>query len=49
VARVVADGLAIIIGKVLGKKLPEKTIKYSAAAIFIVTGVVTLAEAVFSH
>jgi len=45
---VVADGLAIIVGKVLGKQLPEKTIKYGAAAIFIVTGVVTLAEAVFS-
>src|SRR5216683_1824204 len=45
---VVADGLAIIVGKVLGKQLPEKTIKYGAAAIFIVTGVVTLAEPVFS-
>jgi len=49
VGMVVADGLAIIVGKVLGKQLPEKTIKYGAAAIFIVTGVVTLAEAVFSH
>lgn len=48
VGMVIADGLAIIVGKVLGKQLPEKTIKYGAAAIFIVTGVVTLAETVFS-
>jgi len=47
VGMVVADGLAIIVGKVLGKQLPEKTIKYGAAAIFIVTGMVTLAETVF--
>jgi Ca2+/H+ antiporter, TMEM165/GDT1 family len=45
---VIADGLAIIIGKVLGKQLPEKAIKYGAATVFLVTGVVTLAETVFS-
>jgi Ca2+/H+ antiporter, TMEM165/GDT1 family len=45
---VVADGLAIIVGKVLGKQLPEKAIQYGAATIFLVTGVVTLAELVFS-
>lgn len=45
---VVADGLAIIVGKVLGKQLPEKAIKYGAATIFLVTGMVTLAQALFS-
>ena len=39
---VVADGLAIIVGKVLGARLPEKLIKYGAAAVFLITGVVTL-------
>jgi len=48
VGMVVADGLAIIVGKVLGKQLPEKAIQYGAATIFLVTGVVTLAELVFS-
>lgn len=42
---VIADGLAIIVGKVLGKKLPEKLIKFGAALIFILSGVFTLAEA----
>jgi Ca2+/H+ antiporter, TMEM165/GDT1 family len=45
---VVADGLAILVGKVLGKQLPEQAIKYGAAAIFLVTGMVTLAQALFS-
>jgi putative Ca2+/H+ antiporter (TMEM165/GDT1 family) len=48
VGMVVADGLAIIVGKVLGKQLPEKAIQYGAATIFLVTGVVTLAETIFS-
>jgi putative Ca2+/H+ antiporter (TMEM165/GDT1 family) len=42
---VVADGLAIIIGRVLGGQLPERLIKYGAAGIFLVTGAVTLIEA----
>lgn len=42
---VVADGLAIIIGKVMGKNLPEKIIKYGAAIVFIVSGLYTLYEA----
>ena len=42
---VASDGIAIIIGKVLGKKLPEKLIKYSAAAVFIISGIYTLYEA----
>ena len=39
---VIADGLAIIIGRVLGKRLPGKTIKWVSAAIFIGFGVITL-------
>ncbi len=39
---VVADGLAIVIGSVMGKKLPEKLIRWIAAGIFIIFGVVTL-------
>jgi putative Ca2+/H+ antiporter (TMEM165/GDT1 family) len=45
---VCADGLAIIVGKILGKRLPEKIIKYGAALIFIVSGVFTIVEA-FAH
>jgi len=36
---------AIILGKVLGKRLPEKLIKYGAAVIFLAAGVYTLVEA----
>jgi putative Ca2+/H+ antiporter (TMEM165/GDT1 family) len=39
---VIADGLAIWVGRGLGRTLPERAIKYGAAAIFIITGVVTL-------
>jgi Ca2+/H+ antiporter, TMEM165/GDT1 family len=45
---VVADGLAIIVGKVVGKKLPEKAIKYGSALVFIASGVFTIVEA-FMH
>jgi len=41
---VVADALAIITGIFLGKKLPEKLIKWISAAIFIIFGVVTLVK-----
>ena len=43
---VIADGIAIIVGIALGKSLPERMIKYGAAAIFIVSGCYTLFEAV---
>jgi putative Ca2+/H+ antiporter (TMEM165/GDT1 family) len=45
VGMVIADGLAIIVGKVMGKNLPENVIKYGAAAIFILSGIYTLYEA----
>jgi putative Ca2+/H+ antiporter (TMEM165/GDT1 family) len=45
VGMVVADGLAIIVGKVMGRRLPEKVIKYGAALVFIASGLFTLWEA----
>lgn len=39
---VVADGFAIIVGIVLGKRIPEKTIKWVSACIFIGFGLFTL-------
>jgi Ca2+/H+ antiporter, TMEM165/GDT1 family len=42
---VCADGLAIALGCFAGKKMPEKTIKYFSAAIFIVFGLVILIKA----
>lgn len=46
---VLSDGLAIWVGKVLGKKLPERVIKYGAAAVFIISGLVTLANVRWPH
>ena len=39
---VVADGLAILVAGVLGKKLPERANKLGAAVVFFVSGAVTL-------
>ncbi|MDR3112665.1 MAG: TMEM165/GDT1 family protein [Elusimicrobiota bacterium] len=36
---IIADALGIAVGIILGKSLPEKTIKYSAAFLFIVFGI----------
>jgi Na+-translocating ferredoxin:NAD+ oxidoreductase RnfD subunit len=38
----VADGMGIIIGIVLGKKIPERFIKWFAALVFIAFGVIGL-------
>ena len=43
---VVADGLAIIVGLILGKKLPERAIKIGAALIFFAFGVFKGIEAI---
>jgi putative Ca2+/H+ antiporter (TMEM165/GDT1 family) len=45
VGMVIADGIAIVVGRVMGKKLPERVIKLGAAAVFIISGVVTLIQA----
>lgn len=42
----IADGLGIIVGIVLNKKIPEKTVKWAAALIFIAFGVIGLYETV---
>ncbi|MEV6600198.1 TMEM165/GDT1 family protein [Actinoplanes sp. NPDC051346] len=42
---VAADALAIGVGRLLGRHLPEKTIKYGAAALFAVFGIWLLVEA----
>lgn len=36
---VAADALAILVGALLGRKLPEKAIKYGAAALFALFGI----------
>jgi putative Ca2+/H+ antiporter (TMEM165/GDT1 family) len=48
IGMVVADGLAVLVGKLLGKRLPERPIKYGAAAVFIISGLYTLWTAVYS-
>ncbi|SNT45635.1 Putative Ca2+/H+ antiporter, TMEM165/GDT1 family [Asanoa hainanensis] len=45
VGMVVADALAIVVGRMLGKRLPEKTIKWGAAALFVIFGIWLIAEA----
>ena len=42
---VAADALAILVGRLLGRHLPEKVIKYGAAALFAIFGVWLLVEA----
>jgi putative Ca2+/H+ antiporter (TMEM165/GDT1 family) len=45
VGMVAADALAIVAGRLLGKHLPEKAIRYGAAAAFAIFGVVLLVDA----
>lgn len=40
----VADGLGIIVGVVLGRRIPERLVKWGAALVFIVFGFVGLYE-----
>jgi len=42
VGMVAADGIAILVGKGMHKRLPEKLIRYIAAAIFIGSGLLTI-------
>ncbi|MFI7440674.1 TMEM165/GDT1 family protein [Nonomuraea indica] len=48
VGMVAADALAIVVGLMLGRHLPEKVIRYGAAAAFAVFGVALLGEAVLA-
>ncbi|TQR85732.1 TMEM165/GDT1 family protein [Mycobacterium hodleri] len=45
---VAADGLAIVVGAVAGKHLPERLIQVSAAALFLLFGAYMLLENVFT-
>ncbi|MFI9556054.1 TMEM165/GDT1 family protein [Nonomuraea endophytica] len=47
VGMVAADALAIVAGRILGKHLPEKAIRYGAAAAFAVFGIVLLVDAIW--
>ena len=42
---VAADALAILVGRLLGRRLPERAIKYGAAGLFFLFGVWLLLEA----
>ncbi|WP_448625973.1 TMEM165/GDT1 family protein [Geodermatophilus sp. URMC 64] len=43
---VAADALAIVVGRALGKRLPEKVIAYGAAALFFLFGIWLAIEAI---
>ena len=43
---VAADALAIVVGRLLGRHLPEKVIKYGAAALFAIFGIWLIVEAI---
>jgi len=44
IGMVISDGLAIVVGKMLGSKLPENIIKIGAAIIFFLFGVFSMYE-----
>ncbi|SCL24442.1 Putative Ca2+/H+ antiporter, TMEM165/GDT1 family [Micromonospora pallida] len=46
IGMVAADALAIVVGRMLGRKLPEKTIKYGAAILFAICGLWLILDAV---
>jgi putative Ca2+/H+ antiporter (TMEM165/GDT1 family) len=45
IGMVAADAVAILAGRLLGRHLPEKVIKYGAAALFAIFGIWLLVEA----
>ncbi len=47
IGMVAADALAIVVGAIAGKHLPERTIQLGAAALFVIFGVAMLLEAAF--
>ncbi len=44
VGMVAADGLAIVVGRALGTRLPERAVRIGAAVLFVIFGVLLLAE-----
>lgn len=49
VGMVLADAIAIFIGKIMGRNLPEKLIKYVGAGVFLISGLWTLWDAAQSR
>jgi putative Ca2+/H+ antiporter (TMEM165/GDT1 family) len=43
---VVADGLAIAVGAILGTRLPERAIRIGAALSFVVFGAILVAQGI---
>lgn len=41
-----ANGLAIMVGRLLGKRLPEKLLHYGTALIFVISGLFALVKAI---
>ncbi|WP_184829446.1 TMEM165/GDT1 family protein [Jiangella mangrovi] len=46
VGMVAADALAIVVGRYLGQRLPERLIQYGAAALFVLFGIWLLIEGI---
>jgi putative Ca2+/H+ antiporter (TMEM165/GDT1 family) len=46
IGMVAADALAILVGRLLGRHLPEKIIKYGAAGLFAIFGIWLIVEAI---
>jgi len=46
IGMMIADGVAIVVGSILGKKLPERTITRISGALFIVFGLATAGAAI---
>ncbi len=46
---IIADAIGIIFGIVLGKKIPDRLVKWVAAVIFILFGVMGLYGAISNH
>ena len=43
---ILANLIGITIGRIAGRRLPEQTIRWVAAALFVVTGTVILIEGI---
>jgi putative Ca2+/H+ antiporter (TMEM165/GDT1 family) len=48
IGMVAADALAILAGRLLGRNLPEKAVRYGAAAAFALFGILMLADALLT-
>ena len=46
IGMVAADALAILVGRMLGRRLPERTIRYGAAVLFAICGIWLIVDAI---